>query len=429
MKDEGYSIRPAKKRIYTFIDIFSIWVGAGIGIGEMWAGAVLSPALPLITAVIVNIIGHVIGNLILGAVAIEGAETGIPTMVLSRGSFGIKGSILPSMLNYIQLIGWTGIMIIVGARAMDAISQIFGYSYYYIWVIFFGIIVTAWTLIGPEKWKSLGKFSAILLLILSVWIIYVTLQKHSLNELIARKSTGEISFMLGLDLVIAMPLSWVPLIADYSRFCKDRKTAFFGSYIGYFISSGMMYFVGSLSNVAFNKNDPISIIAAYGLGIPAMIIVIFSTTTTTFMDIYSGAITYKNVFTQANIKKQIIFVGIIGTLLAIFFPAAQYETFLYIIGGAFIPVASIMIVDYFLIKGGYDIQHLFMEKGKYWYKNGHNLNALFSWTIGFIFYTLLTQISYFSGIGNKVGGSLPTFILVAILYYGLEKLFSPSVSP
>ena len=416
-EQEGYSIEPVKKRIYTFIDIFSIWVGAGIGIGEIWAGATLSPALPLFVAIIVNIVGHAIGNLILGAVAIEGAETGLPTMVLSRGAFGIKGSALPSILNYVQLIGWTGIMIIVGAKAMNAIFE-HGFINYYFWVLFFGIIVTIWTLIGPEKWKGIEKISALLLLILSIWIIYVTLHEYSLNELLSHKPTGEIGTMLGLDLVIAMPLSWVPLIADYSRFCKNKKSSFYGSYIGYFISSGLMYFVGSLSNTAYGKEDPISILVAYGFGIPAMIIVIFSTTTTTFLDIYSGAITYKNVFTKSNVKKQIIIVGMLGTALATVFPTGKYEAFLLFVGGAFISMAAIMIVDYFFIKKGYVAGELFKKEGKYWYKNGFNLKAILIWLIGFIFYLLLTmQIPFFSYIGSKIGASIPTFALVAFLYY------------
>ena len=421
-KREGYSITPVKKRIYSFIDIFSIWVGAGIGIGEIWAGAELSPALPLLTAIIVNLVGHAIGNFFLGAVAIEGVETGVPTMVLCRGAFGIKGSALPSILNYVQLIGWTGIMIIVGAGAMNAVSQEFNFGNYWLWVLFFGLIVTLWTLIGPEKWKGLEKLSAFLLLFLSIWIIYVTLSNYSFHELLSHKATGEIGTMLGLDLVIAMPLSWVPLIADYSRFVKKRGAAFYGSYIGYFISSGLMYFVGSLSNVAFNKSDPISIIVAYGLGIPAMVIIIFSTTTTTFLDIYSGAMTYKNIFTKSSVKKQIVIIGILGTILAMIFPAGKYESFLLFVGGAFVSLAAIMIVDYFFIKRGYDVKQLF-EKGKYWYKNGYNWNAIIVWAIGFVFYLSLTMqnIPFFSNFGYKFGSSIPTFILVSLLYYAIEK--------
>ena len=167
--EEGFSIEPAKKKFFTFFDIFAIWLGAGISIAEFWAGALLTPALPFLNAILVIIIGHLIGNLIMALIAIPGQQTGLPTMVLARASLGIKGSFLPSWLNYLQLIGWTAIMLIVGAKAMEAI-----FGYYRLWIVFLGIIVTLWAFVSPTIWKKLEKISAVLLLALSLWLTYVT---------------------------------------------------------------------------------------------------------------------------------------------------------------------------------------------------------------------------------------------------------------
>lgn len=422
--EEGYSIEPVKKRTFGFLDIFAIWLGAGISIAEFWAGALLTPALPFINAILVIIIGHIIGNLVMGAIAIEGQKTGVPTMVLSRGALGIKGSLLPSILNYLQLIGWTAIMLIVGAKAMEVVFK----GYYHAWIVFLGIIVTLWAFVSPNIWKKLERIAAILLLSLSIWLTYVTLKKFSIYELFQYKATGEIGIMLALDLVIAMPLSWAPLIADYSRFCKRKSHAFYATFIGYFISSSLFYFIGSLTNAAVGEADPISIIAAYGIGIPAMLIIIFSTTTTTFLDVYSAAISFKNILPRANVRKQIVLVGILGIALAILFPMERYESFLLLIGGAFVSLTAIMLVDYFLIRKGYDASELLKKEGKYWYNKGYNYRAIFSWAFGFAFYILLSfesffgySIPFFSSIG-KIGSSIPTFIAVSLLYYMMEKI-------
>ena len=421
--DEGYEIKPVEKskKTFTLITLLAIWFGAGISIAEFWAGALLTPALSLGMAILVIIVGHLLGNTIMGLIALEGEETGLPTMVLSRAPLGIKGSILPSILNYLQLIGWTAIMLIVGANALNAVSKAFGFESYPLWVLLLGVLVTLWTYIGPKNWEKLEKIAALLLLALSLWLTYVTLKKFPLSDLLSKPGTGEIGAMLALDLVIAMPLSWAPLIADYSRFAKNKNSAFWGTYLGYFISSSLFYFVGALTNMAIGEGDPIEIIAAYGIGIPAMLIITFSTVTTTFLDVYSAAITYKNISPKADAKKQVLLVGALGVLLALVFPMEQYESFLLLIGGAFVSLVAIMITDYFLVKKGYNAEVLFDENGPF---AGYNSKAIIIWSIGFIFYMGLAieglfgiHIPLLSELGFRLGSSIPTFILVSVLYY------------
>jgi NCS1 family nucleobase:cation symporter-1 len=421
---EEYSIEPIEreKRIFNFWVVFAIWFGAGISIAEFWAGALLTPALSLLVAILVIIVGHIIGNILIGLVAIEGEESGVPTMVLSRGALGIKGSFLPSILNYLQLIGWTAVMLIAGANAMNQVSRHLGFGNYALWIILLGFLVTLWTYVGPEGWRGLEKVAAILLLVLSFWLTYVILKDFSIRMLLAKPGTGGMGTMLGLDLVIAMPVSWAPLIADYSRFTKGKGGAFWGTFIGYFISSGLFYFVGALTNVAVGKSDPIEIISSYGLGIPAMLIIVFATVTTTFLDIYSAAITYKNISPKGDTKKQILLVGALGTILALVFPIDKYEGFLILIGGAFTSLIAIMLVDYFLVKKRYDVKELFDSK------NLLNTRALIIWIIGFLVYIGLALESLFgvhipilSEVGFRFGSTIPTLILVSILYYLISR--------
>ncbi|WP_456394304.1 putative hydroxymethylpyrimidine transporter CytX [Thermococcus sp.] len=421
--EAGYDIKPIpkSKRQYTLLTLSAIWFGAGISIAEFWAGALLTPALSLWAALGVILLGHLIGNTVMGLIAVEGEETGLPTMVLSRAALGIRGSLLPSALNYLQLIGWTAIMLIVGANAMNAV---FGKGYS-VWVLVLGILVTAWTYIGPRNWEKIEKAAAALLLLLAVWLTYTTLEQFSLTALLSKHGTGGMGTMLALDLVIAMPLSWAPLIADYSRFVRGREGAFWGTYLGYFISSSLFYFVGALTNMAVGESDPIKIIAAYGLGIPAMLVIIFSTVTTTFLDVYSAAITYKNISPEADARKHVLLIGMLGTAIALVFPVDRYEGFLLLIGGAFVSLAAIMLTDYFIVKKGYDPDELLDEEGRF---AGYNTRALIIWLAGFLFYMLLAveglfgiHIPLLSALGARLGSSIPTFVLVSILYWLLGR--------
>jgi len=400
---------PRSSRPMSAWDLLAIWFGAGISIAEFWAGAILVPGVSLFTALIMIIIGHVIGNALMGLVAIEGYRVGVPTMVLTRRPLGVKGSYLASVLNYLQLIGWTAVMNIVGARAIDTVLVLLGYpSNLKLWIIIFGLLNTIWALVGPEKWKWLEKISAILLLILITWLTIVTI--NTIEEFDWGRGTGELPPLLALDLVVAMPVSWLPLVADYSRL--SRSGAFWGTFIGYFISSSLFYFIGGYSNAYLGLSDPISIIATYGLGIPAMIIIILSTTTTTFLDIYSAAITYKNIKPKEPLNRQILIVGIAGTMLALIFPMEEYEWFLLLIGGAFIPLAAIMITDYYLIaKGNYNLEELIGGK-----ITSIRTSGVIAWALGF---TMYMAISIYA---SWLGSTIPSMIATSILYYTLVKL-------
>ncbi|BAA30259.1 putative hydroxymethylpyrimidine transporter CytX [Pyrococcus horikoshii] len=409
-------IKPVKERIFDFWSNFSIWFGADFGIAVIWAGALLTPYLSLKQALAIIILGHLLGNAVMSLIAIEGQETGLPTMVLSRGPLGGKGSILPSLLNYLQLIGWTAIMLIVGARALDVIFP----GTYFAWVIVLGVLVTVWTLVGPERWGWLEKLSVILLAILSGWLLYVIFSKYSFSELWNKPGTGGLPLLIALDLVIAMPLSWAPTIADYSRFAKSKSDAAWGTYLGHLAGSAFCYFLGALSNVAMGKEDPISLIAAYGLGIPAMLIVLVSTLNTTFMDIYSASITWKNVNPKASLKTQILIVGTLGTLLALVFPVDKYEAFLLLIGGAFVPLAAIMIADYFMVRKKYDANELLANQRI-------RIPGIVAWIVGFALYISMTMesligvpVPVLSPLGDRIGASIPVFLITLVLYYILS---------
>lgn len=420
----GYDIKPIpfSQRKYGFVDNFVIWFGAGISIAEFWAGAILvvSPlSLDLKLALIAIILGHVIGNLLLSMIGVIGVKTGLPTMVISRKPLGLKGSYLVSILNYLQLIGWTAVMLIVGALAMNNVSlSLAGIDLYSIWVILLGLMVTLWSLVGPEKWRFLEKIAATLLLILTLWLTYIVITRYALRNLLGKPLVFTSSFWLGLDLVIAMPVSWAPLIADYTRFSRRIHDGFWGSYIGYFISSSLFYFLGALSNLVIGKEDPISVIVFYGLGIPAMLIIVFSTITTTFLDVYSAAITLKNIRPVINVRKHIVLAGVAGTIIALVFPIQEYEWFLILIGGAFVSLTALMIIDFVIDKEDYEPQKIFdQSKSVDW-------GSIIIWATGFTLYILLATpgliqglyIPLFSELGSTVGSSIPTLITVSIIY-------------
>jgi len=397
-------------RVLDAWGLLAIWFGAGISIAEFWAGALLVPGVSLFTGLLVIIVGHLIGNFLMGLVALEGYETGLPTMVLTRRPLGLAGSYLASVLNYIQLVGWTAVMNIVGARAMDTVASSLGLQIgYSTWIILIGLLNTLWALIGPASWRILEKASAALLLVLVAWLTIVVLNTTGPIDWLAG-DTGRVTVGQALDLVVAMPVSWLPLVADYSRLALSG--AFKATFLGYFASSSLFYFIGGLTNLYRGMSDPIAIIVSYGLGIPAMTIIVLSTTTTTFLDIYSAAVSFKNIRPGEPLWRQVLIVGVVGTILALLFPVEEYEWFLLLIGGVFVPLAAIMITDYFILcRRSYRLDEVIGASTPL-----VRLSGVASWITGFAIYMAISLLLPW------LGATLPAMLATSIIYLVASRI-------
>jgi putative hydroxymethylpyrimidine transporter CytX len=413
-------------------DFFLLWAGAAISLAEIWAGSLMVP-LGLGFGLWAILLGHLIGNTPFALGGLIGSRWGIPTMVSARPSFGIRGSYFAAGLNVIQLIGWTAVMLIVCGGAADAISKFYGFSNLPLWIVLSGIITTLWALVGHRIWKWLERISVFALLILCLVMTVVVFQEYGWIKLSHIPRQKDFPFMIGMDLVIAMPISWLPLVSDYSRFATNSKSSFGGTWIGYFIVSSWMYLLGLAASLATQSPDPsgvvMNLMVKFGWAIPALIIVLFSTFTTTFLDIYSTAISGLNIVPKLGERNGVILGGILGTATALIFPTLlNYEDFLLFIGAMFCPLFGIVLVDYFLLgKGSIDVEDLYRREGKYWFWKGVNPLAILAWAIGFAVYLGFSPMLMEKVLGIKValpwpiGSSLPSMILAGLIYWLLRR--------
>ena len=437
---------PKEERNLGGWDFFLLWAGAAISLAEIWAGSLIVP-LGLGLGLWAILLGHLIGNTPFALGGLIGSRWGIPTMVSVRPSFGIRGSYFAAGLNVIQLIGWTAVMLIVCGLAADAISKFYGFSNLRLWIILSGAITTLWALVGRRIWKWLQRISVIALLILCLAMTYVVFQQYGWGMLSQIPRKRDFPFMVGMDLIIAMPISWLPLVSDYSRFAKDSKSSFWGTWISYFIVSSWMYLLGLMASLATQSSDPsgvvMNLMLKFGWAIPALIIVLFSTFTTTFLDIYSTAISGLNIFPKLGERTGILIGGILGIIVAIIFPTLlDYEHFLLFIGAMFCPLFGIVLVDYFFIRrGGIDLKNLYKRGGNYWFWKGINPLAILAWAIGFAIYLGFSPMLMEKVLGVKayfpwpLGSSLPSMIAAGLAYWvlGLRRekkrfSFSPVTS-
>jgi NCS1 family nucleobase:cation symporter-1 len=413
-------------------DFFLLWAGAAVSLAEIWAGGLIVP-LGLGLGLWAILIGHLIGNTPLALGGVIGSRWGIPTMVAVRASFGLRGSYLAAALNAIQLIGWTAVMLILCGGAAEAISKTYGFSNPAFWVILSGAVTTFWALVGSRFWKWLQRFSVVALILLCGAMSYLVMTQYGWDQLAQIPRQKEFPFMIGMDLVIAMPISWLPLVADYSRFAKNSKPCFWGTWIGYFLVSSWMYLLGLAASLATKSPDPsgvvINLMVQFGWTVPALLVILFSTFTTTFLDIYSTAVSGLNIFPSLGERKGVLLGGILGTATALLFPTLlNYEHFLLFIGAMFCPLFGVVLVDYFLLRGGaLEPGDLYRKDGRYWFWRGLNPRALAAWAVGFVLYLGFSPLLLDKVLGIQtsfpwaLGSSLPSMGAAALIYWILGR--------
>ena len=422
---------PKEERNLRGWDFFLLWAGAAVSLAEIWAGSLIVP-LGLSLGLLANLLGHLIGNTPFALGGLIGSRWGIPTMVSVRPSFGIRGSYFAAGLNVIQLIGWTAVMLIVCGGAADTISKLYGFSNPTLWIILSGGITTLWAVVGHRIWKWLERISVFALLILCIAMTFLIFGEYGWERFSQIPRQKGFPFMVGMDLVIAMPISWLPLVSDYSRFATDSKSSFWGTWIGYFLISSWMYLLGLMASLATKSPDPsgvvMNLMLKFGWAIPALTIVLFSTFTTTFLDIYSTAISGLNIVPQLGERRGVILGGILGTGVAIIFPTLlNYEHFLLFIGAMFCPLFGIVLVDYFLLrKSSIDVEDLYKKDGKYWFWKGINPFAILAWAIGFAIYLGFSPMLMEKVLGITtvfpwpIGSSLPSMVIAGLIYWILR---------
>ncbi|WP_406241948.1 putative hydroxymethylpyrimidine transporter CytX [Tissierella carlieri] len=392
-------MKSENQKVSTFSQIL-LWFGAAVSIAEIMTGALLAP-LGLVQGIWAIIIGHVIGGAILFPAGLIGAKTGLSAAESVRISFGKYGSFGFSWINILQLLGWTAIMIINGAKAFDGITNhLWGYQNEKLWCMVIGLLICIWVVISI---KNLSKLNTVVMTVLFIFTIILgfTVFKNTSGVIVMEET---MSFGTAVELNVAMSLSWLPLISDYTRKLEKKITGTLWSVISYFVGSTVMFVIGLGAAIYAGTSDITAILMSAGLGLIALVIVLFSTVTTTFLDVYSAGVSTANLNKKVNEKFAAVIACVVGSLLAMFVPISQYENFLYLIGSVFAPLFAILFVDYFLLhKKDIDPSH------------SHSIRNIILWVIGFIVYRLLMPYN------SIIGITLPVMAAIGFICFIINK--------
>ena len=372
----------------SLLDNALIWFGAGVSIAEILTGTYFS-SLGFGRGLAAILVGHVIGCIMLFLAGVIGGTSRKSAMETTKSSFGSKGGLLFAILNVLQLVGWTAIMIYDGALAADGIFS----AGRWVWCLIIGLLIIVWILIGITNLGKLNTVAMVLLFLLTIVLCRVIFFS---GNVITSVPDDSLSFGAAVELAVAMPLSWLPLISDYTREAKEPVKATAVSAVVYGLVSCWMYIIGMGASLFTGESDIAQILLKAGLSIAGLLIIVFSTVTTTFLDAYSAGISSESVLAKLKGNHAAIAVTIIGTIAAILFPMDDITDFLYLIGSVFAPMIAVQIADFFIL-------HRDRKESDF------DWRSLILWFIGFVIYRMLMKVDL------PVGNTLPDMVITAVL--------------
>ena len=362
-----------------------LWFGAGISIAEILTGMLLAP-LGLAKGLLAILIGHVIGGAVMFGAGLIGGRTGKSAMETVAISFGHQGARLFAGLNVIQLIGWTAVMIASAAAAANTLSGM-GTS---VWSVIIGAFIALWIVLGL---KNLGKVNVVViaaLLLLTLVLSGVIFMGDRVPQ-----AVGDMTLGAAIELTVAMPLSWLPVISDYTRIAEKPFKATAASCLAYFAASSWMFIISMGAALYTGQDDIAQILLQAGMGLVGILIVLLSTVTTTFLDAFSAGVSGKTLISGLSEKALALIACAGGIGLAVMMDSSSFEEFLYFIGSVFAPMTAILLSDYFILKQDHS------EESVDW------LN-LALWLAGFILYRQLLDVQ------TPLGITFPVIVLVML---------------
>ena len=359
-----------------------IWFGAAVSVAEIEAGIQMGANWTALLA------GHLFGGILLFAAGLIGAQTRKNAMTTTGEAFGLSGARFFAALNVLQLVGWTAVMIAQGAAAMSALTGITTSG----WSVLLALLIALWISIGLGGASRLATLSMGLLALLCV---FLTFRFLNLAPAEAGLKTETIGFWLYFEISAAMPLSWLPLISDYTKDAERPLAGTAVSALVYTVVSTWMFALGMmLANSGIGILSDGILQAGRGMVIPGLVVVILSTVTTTFLDAYSAGESALLIWGRLRPRLVGVAVCALGAVLAIIGIVDRYIDFLYLIASVFAPMAAVLLVSHYVVRR---------------FHPAWNLTA---WLAGFLAYGYLI---YLSPDASPIGPTLTAMLLSGLL--------------
>jgi NCS1 family nucleobase:cation symporter-1 len=419
-------------RTLGFLDQLAFWANLGVSLlGPITASYVLFPAvgsqMSIVAAFVAIVVGSILGTVLVSLSTIPGVDTGAPAMVLLRGLFGGRLSYLPTVLNLLQCLGWGVFELVVIAEAAD---QLFPWHVHWPYIVVGGVLSTVMAIRPLGAVRVLRKFALAAVVIASVYL-FVQLLRHPLPSLTKGSWSG---FWPGVDALVALSVSWVPLASDYSRHSRSVRASFWGSFVGYtvtqvaYVCLGLLAFSTVVSASSPDaQHDIFAAFIAVPVGWLAFGVLVARELDQSFANVYSTATSAQNLMPKIDRRVLAVLIGGLATLLALVVNISNYQNFLGLIGSVFVPLFAVFAVDYFLLGGRHNWSTRLSAPTR--------VVMVVPWLVGFAAYQLVNPgsvngwSSMWTSIQSGLHWSTPTWMSASLTSFAVAGVLTLLLAP
>jgi NCS1 family nucleobase:cation symporter-1 len=414
------------ERTMGFGNTIMVWLAANMVVTTLLTGTLFIPGIPYLQAIVIIVLGTLLGVTVLSLVGCIGTRTGLPTMVLSRGAFGVRGGKVPGVLNLAVLMGWSWVQALLAGIAVNyAVETLTGFSSVALFTILCQSIVVLLALFGHEGIERVEPFIAVVMIGLALFVFYIAFSAFGFGEFTSLPGdpSAGMTAAIAFDVVVATAISWTVLSADFNRNAKTQLGGIFGTVIGYTASTSIAMSLGAtaaayaqLKGGGAQGFDPAVLVENFGL--PAALVVFLSVMATNTLVVYGMVMSYLDLRPESNFLTSALVIGVISIVGALWQGILdRFLDFLLLIGTFFVPVFAIMLADYYLLRrGNYSAQDVLKKRGgAYWYTGGFNAPAWVAWVMGVglaLYWTRISPLSF--------GATVPVFVLTFVLYLAIR---------
>lgn len=393
------------------LDQLGMWGNLGMSL-LAFAGATvaLKPdgvhGMGTLPAVLALVVGTLVGTLGVSAMAFASAEQGQPAMVMLRGLFGGRLSYVPTVCNMIQLIGWGTFEMVTTSLAITTLWDVPSWPV----VVIIGTLTTILALY-PLHWvKVLRKYVTVAVIIT---LVYLASQLVT-RDVPANPGHGWGGWMLAVDAVIGLSVSWVPVAGDYARHSTTHRAAVLGSYVGYCVTQIAVYSIGIITLLlAHGDGDQVfSIFLGVAGGSLCFLVLSLREIDQCFVDVYSTTVSLQNIAPRLDRRVISVTLGVISTVLALAVDIYGFSHFLALIGSVFVPLLGVFVVDYYAFGGRRRWNTTADAPARPW--------MLLPWAAGFVAYEIISPgtLGWWSTMWTSVGEFLhypsPTWLSASL---------------
>ena len=425
----GRTLAEPVPQALSLVDQFGLWGNLGVSLlgftGAIFVlqpGGAGTPELSLAAALTAILVGTLLGTLVLALSGVPGTQTGAPAMVLLRGLFGARVSYLPTVLNIVQLFGWSIFELVTIATAAHTVAPAlpkWGY------VLIAGAVTGLLTIRPLGAIRVLRKYAAGAVLVVMVYL-FVQLLRHPLPPFTHGTWSG---YWAATDTVVAVAISFVPLAADYTRHSRSTRDTVAGSLVGYSVTQVLCYVIGLLALVTVahgNASDIFGAFIALPLGSLGFAILAARELDQSFADVYSTAVSVQNLRPLWDRRVLAGLIAAATTAGALWLNIADYENFLTLLGSVFVPMSAVLIADYFAVPRS-------AARGRHWDLSASARSRwlmLLPWAAGFVTYQLINPgyvswwASAWTSFGQDIGFTPASWMSASIMSFCVSAVLT-----